>query len=213
MEVDSIQTALMFLEKALLASLVFLEVCILVVYTRKILAFSKVQGDAEKWIGIFTKHLRKEISPEVVLAPGEAGTIVGRVVMAGMDNQGLAPEALERIFDVQESSERRELGRGLVFMASVGSNAPFLGLTGTVIGILIAFSRFSATGGSGSLEVMSAISQALVATVAGLLVAIPAVIFYNVLSSRSRAILDKAREVRGVIMARALHIALVREEV
>jgi biopolymer transport protein ExbB len=129
------------------------------------------------------------------------------VVKTGLANFGLAPEALEKIFDVQESAERRELNRGLAFLGTVGANAPFLGLTGTVIGILSAFDRFAASGGRGSAEVMVAISRALVATALGLLVAIPAVVFYNMLRNKSRAILEEAREVRGLILARSLQSA------
>jgi biopolymer transport protein ExbB/TolQ len=124
----------------------------------------------------------------------------------------LAPEALEKIFEVQESAEKRELDRGLSFLGTVGANAPFLGLTGTVIGILVAFDRFAASGGRGSTEVMLSISQALIATALGLVVAIPAVVFYNILRNRSRHILEQAREIRGLIVARSLQNTFSRTE-
>jgi len=138
---------------------------------------------------------------------------MGRVVKTGLANLGLAPEALEKVFEVQESAERRELDRGVSFLGTVGANAPFLGLTGTVIGILSAFDRFAASGGHGSTEVMVAISRALIATALGLLVAIPAVIFYNILRSRSKTILEQAREIRGLILARSLQAAFQKPEV
>jgi len=86
----------------------------------------------------------------------------------------------------------------------VGANAPFLGLTGTVIGILMAFNRFAESGGKGSTEVMVAISGALIATAIGLVVAIPAVVFFNVLKNQIKGALESAREIRGLLMARSL---------
>jgi biopolymer transport protein ExbB len=89
----------------------------------------------------------------------------------------------------------------------VGANAPFLGLTGTVLGILIAFNKFAEAGGKGSTEVMVAIARALVATALGLIIAIPAVVAFNVLKNRIRTILDGSREVRGLVVARSLNAA------
>lgn len=208
---NGIQTFLLYFEKALLFILIFLEFAILAVFFGKLRQYSKVQGKSEKWIGIFSKNLRSSTFPHITMTPEEETTVVGRVVKSAVENQGLSPDALERIFDVQESVERRELGRGLVFLGSVGTNAPFVGLVGTVIGILVAFNRFSASGGRGSTEVMTSISQALVATVAGLVVAIPAVIFFNILKSRSQRILEHSRELRGVIIARLLHLEGAKE--
>jgi len=80
-----------------------------------------------------------------------------------------------------------ELRSGLAVLASVGSVAPFVGLLGTVLGIISAF-RASASSGSGALSSVSAgISEALVETALGLAVAIPAVLAYNYLSTRSLA--------------------------
>jgi biopolymer transport protein ExbB len=67
--------------------------------------------------------------------------------------------------------QRKKLERGLAFLGTLGNNAPFLGLFGTVIGIIMAFDRLGQgglSGGSAPQEVMSAISEALVATAVGL---------------------------------------------
>ena len=74
--------------------------------------------------------------------------------------------------------------RGLGILATVGSTAPFVGLLGTTMGVVNAFTGM-ATAGSGGLGAISAgISEALVGTAIGLLVAIPAVWFYNYLTGR-----------------------------
>jgi len=80
-----------------------------------------------------------------------------------------------------------DLRRGFSVLASVGSVAPFVGLLGTVIGIMGAFGNIGASGSAGLGTVMTSISEALVETAFGLLVAIPAVLFYNYLTGRVSA--------------------------
>ena len=82
--------------------------------------------------------------------------------------------------------------------------APFVGLTGTVIGVLAAFQAMAAAGAQGGAGVMSSIAGALVATAAGLFVAIPAVVFHNLLQARVDWILDESRQLRGILVARSI---------
>jgi biopolymer transport protein ExbB/TolQ len=191
-------------EQAVLALLFVLEAAILAVFIWRLRAVAAAAGDPQKWIQALSRNLSSLRPPDIPVEKSDEATVAGRVVKTGMENPGLAPEALEKVFDSQESAERRELERGVTFLGTVGSNAPFLGLTGTVIGILSAFDSFAARGGRGSADVMAAISRALIATALGLIVAIPAVIFYNILRTRSKTILEQAREVRGLILARSL---------
>lgn len=200
------------IEKAVLALLLFLEFAILILFVWRLRAYAAAKGDPTKWMKALSQDLQAARAPQAKLEPADEATVMGRVVKTGLANLGLAPEALEKVFEVQESAERRELDRGVSFLGTVGANAPFLGLTGTVIGILSAFDRFAASGGHGSTEVMVAISRALIATALGLLVAIPAVIFYNILRSRSKTILEQAREIRGLILARSLQAAFQKQE-
>ena len=75
--------------------------------------------------------------------------------------------------------QRQRLDRGLVVLGTLGNNAPFIGLFGTVLGIIHAFNDLSHNPSGGISVVMSGISEALVATAVGLMVAIPAVIAFN----------------------------------
>jgi biopolymer transport protein ExbB/biopolymer transport protein TolQ len=81
---------------------------------------------------------------------------------------------------------RRELERGSNFLGTIGNNAPFIGLFGTVIGVIIAFQQLgSAAARAGSMDsVMTGIAEALVATGVGLFVAIPAVVAYNIIQKQ-----------------------------
>ena len=77
------------------------------------------------------------------------------------------------------TTEVGKLERRLTFLATTASAAPFVGLFGTVVGIMIAFNRIGATGSTNLAVVAPGISEALIATAAGLAAAIPAVYFYN----------------------------------
>jgi len=88
-------------------------------------------------------------------------------------------EALRLVLEKEESEERDELARGLTWLAVIGSISPLLGLMGTVIGIMNVFLGIAATGSANLAAVGPGVSEALVTTVVGLAVAIPAVIAYN----------------------------------
>ena len=196
---------LLLIERAILGLLVFLEVAVLAMFVWRLRSYARLQGDGPGWIARLTQGLKQRGLESVTVDGADAATVPGRMVKTGLDNWGLAPEAMEKVLEAQESMEKRGLDQGLSFLGTVGANAPFLGLTGTVIGILVAFDRFAASGGRGGTEVMVAISQALVATAIGLMVAIPAVVFYNILRNRSKLILEQAREIQALILAHFLH--------
>ncbi|MFO7605079.1 MAG: protein TolQ [Desulfurivibrionaceae bacterium] len=97
--------------------------------------------------------------------------------MAGVDN-------LKRSLQKTESAAVNDLSRNLAFLATTGSATPFIGLFGTVWGIMASFHEIGKSGSASLAVVAPGISEALVATAAGLAVAIPAVIFYNYFSNR-----------------------------
>ena len=108
-----------------------------------------------------------------------------QVVSVGLARFEMGAASVAELMNGALSGQRLEYERFLPFLATVGSNAPFIGLFGTVLGIIQAFARFDlGTGVSASAGIMRAISEALIATGMGLLVAIPAVIAFNVLKSR-----------------------------
>ena len=88
-------------------------------------------------------------------------------------------EALRLVLEKEEAEERDELAHGLGWLATIGSVAPLLGLMGTVIGIMNAFLGITSAGSSNIMAVAPGVAEALITTVAGLAVAIPAVIAYN----------------------------------
>jgi biopolymer transport protein ExbB len=99
------------------------------------------------------------------------------IALAGLDAQGAA-SAEERIHAEQQVA-RLSLERNLGFLGTLGSNAPFVGLLGTVIGVVRAFDELSAATGQVTAGLLSEIGEALIATAVGILVAIPAIAFFN----------------------------------
>ncbi len=93
-------------------------------------------------------------------------------------------EALRLVLEKEEAEERDDLARGISWLAVIGSVSPLLGLLGTVIGVMDAFLGITATGSSNIGAVAPGVAEALITTVAGLFVAIPAVIAYNHFVSR-----------------------------
>jgi biopolymer transport protein ExbB/biopolymer transport protein TolQ len=96
-------------------------------------------------------------------------------------------EASKLALDRAEAIAHAELERGLAGLATIGSTAPFVGLLGTVIGIIDAFAMIQKSGGTGMHAVSGGISEALVTTALGLFVAIPAVMMFNYFTGKIKA--------------------------
>jgi biopolymer transport protein ExbB len=122
---------------------------------------------------------------------------LAKVVLAGLneyqyqaDSGGAALSREDMMDTVRRAIQRAsaltasDLKRGVAALATIGATAPFVGLLGTVIGIITAFQGIAATGSGGLGSVSAGISEALVETALGLVVAIPAVWFYNYLTGR-----------------------------
>jgi biopolymer transport protein ExbB/TolQ len=120
-----------------------------------------------------------------------AGKLVGdqpgleaEVVRQGLKIADRGPEAVEEMIEAVVASERLHYERFLSFLGTLGNNAPFIGLFGTVLGIVEAFAALAITAKTGSVthqsaDIMRGISEALIATAIGLLVALPSVVVYN----------------------------------
>ena len=121
---------------------------------------------------------------------------LAKVVLAGLNEYQYTADAggnlsREDMMDTVRRSIQRasaltasDLKRGVAALATIGATAPFVGLLGTVVGIITAFQGIAATGSGGLGSVSAGISEALVETALGLVVAIPAVWFYNYLTGR-----------------------------
>jgi len=115
-----------------------------------------------------------------------------------------APSEMTAAIEGVKTRERLRLERRLPFLATLGSNGPFVGLFGTVLGIIKAFHDLAATqgtAGAGASTVMAGISEALVATAVGILVALPAVAAYNYLQRRVVSLLSGTEVLTSLVLA------------
>jgi biopolymer transport protein ExbB len=129
----------------------------------------------------------------------ESPSFEARVAAAGLDAE-TAASAEERM---QAESELCKLSmeRNLALLGTLGNNAPFIGLLGTVIGIVRSFHALQSSSGQVSASLMSEIGEALVSTAAGLLVALPAVAAFNLFQRLIRARMGRANALAHEILA------------
>ncbi len=125
------------------------------------------------------------------------------VVVAGLNRVQQGAAAVEEAMSAARVIQKMRLERRLGFLGTLGANAPFVGLLGTVIGIVQAFQSLESAGasaGAGASGVMGAIAEALVATAIGLIVAIPAVVAFNAFQRRIKAVLGNAEALTHIVL-------------
>lgn len=133
------------------------------------------------------------------------------VVVSGILEADRGAKAADEAMQGAVALQRIRLERRLIFLGTVGNNAPFIGLLGTVIGVIQAFEALgkedhvsaaaTAAAGMAPQQVMASIAEALVATAIGLAVAIPAVAMYNVFMRKSKSVLANTEALTRVLLA------------
>jgi biopolymer transport protein ExbB len=124
-----------------------------------------------------------------------------QIAAAGIEQYGRGAEAMSEAMASVKARLRLDLERNLGVLGTLGSNAPFIGLFGTVLGIIKAFADLSKNQQGGAAAVMSGISEALVATAVGLMVAIPAVIAFNYFQQRVRGSISRVDSMAHLILS------------
>ena len=142
---------------------------------------------------------------------GERG-LEAAVARAGLREADRGPATVEETMVGVRTRERLGLERNLAFLGTVGANAPFIGLFGTVLGIIKAFHSLAGAESANFKVVMADISEALVATGVGLLVAIPAVIAFNVFGRRVRTVVANSEAMGHMVLAQLKGEPLVGQE-
>lgn len=131
-------------------------------------------------------------------------------VLFGLRDYARGPEAVEDLLSAAARKERARYELRLNILATIASNAPFVGLFGTVLGIIRAFKDLSGNMAEASSAVMGGIAEALVATAVGLLVAIPAVVAFNLLKAKVKHIADDANLLAATLLSALKSVDLNR---
>ncbi|MBK9430293.1 MAG: MotA/TolQ/ExbB proton channel family protein [Elusimicrobia bacterium] len=132
---------------------------------------------------------------------GGSTTVAASVLSAGLARPAVGPAAVEERLAAARIDGKYRLERRLWVLGTLGNNAPFVGLFGTVLGVIRAFADLAGNAGAGPEVVMAGLSEALVATAVGLLVAIPAVMAYNYFLKRAGEYLAETDALSRLLMA------------
>jgi biopolymer transport protein ExbB/TolQ len=165
----------------------------------RIYTFNQAKKQSKMYAPLVAKHLKEGRLKEAIAlssAKEYRYSHLAKVVLAGLQEYQFQQESganlsREDLVDTVRRAIQRasaltanDLKKGVSSLATIGATAPFVGLLGTVVGIITAFQGIAATGSGGLGAVSAGISEALVETALGLVVAIPAVWFYNYLTGR-----------------------------
>jgi biopolymer transport protein ExbB len=164
----------------------------------RLIAFNGARGQSRQLVPAVAGALREgKLDEAIKIADRYPKSHLAKVMVSGLqefqahqkssDISGEEIDASRRALERAEAIVHAELKRGISTLATIASSAPFVGLLGTVVGIINAFQGIAAEKSTGLGAVAGGISEALVATAIGLLVAIPAVWMFNYFSNRVEA--------------------------
>lgn len=197
--------------KAIVLLMGLMSIASLLVMVERLTVFNKSRSQSRAFAQAMSTLLATgELAAAAKADLGKEVGHIGRVINAGLAAYRIAPknhdaavESVARALERQALREVQTLKRGLGLLATVGSTAPFVGLLGTVMGIVNSFQSMAATGSGGLGTVSAGIAEALITTALGLLVAIPAVMAYNFLQGwvddRTVDISESANEFLDVV--------------
>jgi biopolymer transport protein ExbB/biopolymer transport protein TolQ len=185
--------------KAIGVILIFMSMISFGVAIERIYTFTQARKQSKLYAPQVAKHLKDgRLKDAIAISSSKTYRYshLAKVVLAGLQEYQFQQESgsnlsREDLVDTVRRAIQRasaltanDLKKGVAALATIGATAPFVGLLGTVVGIITAFQGIAATGSGGLGAVSAGISEALVETALGLVVAIPAVWFYNYLTGR-----------------------------
>jgi len=175
----------------ILGVLVLCSVVCLAFIVERLLYFWRIKLNPEEaLLRIRSSLLAGRIEDALNLLGDVKGNPILAVIQAGVKNSHMPREQMAEMMRICQMKQRANMERNLTVLGTLGNTAPFIGLLGTVMGIIQAFRDLAGAQASanGASVVAVGIAEALVATAAGLMVAIPAVVFYNVFLKKVKRI-------------------------
>ena len=188
-----------FIAKGVAFVLFFMSMWSIGVAVERIYTFGQARKQSKLFAPQVAKHLKDGRLKDAIALSSSKNyrySHLAKVVLAGLQEYQFQQESgsglsREDVLDTVRRSIQRaaaltasDLKKGVAALATIGSTAPFVGLLGTVVGVINAFQGIASSGSGGIGAVSAGIAEALVETALGLVVAIPAVWFYNYLTGR-----------------------------
>lgn len=182
--------------------------CVAVIFER-ILYFQKFKGNFPTFIEKLSEKLAKKESFETIAAWCSGQTLLeAHIAAVGLQKARQGARIAEESMYANLVAAKTQLEKNTVILGTLGNNTPFIGLFGTIIGIIGAFHSLSVVSGQRPEAMMSSIAEALVATGLGLFVAIPAVVSFNITNRAVKKKLANAQSTASIILT---HIGATTE--
>jgi biopolymer transport protein ExbB len=181
--------------------LLALSVISLGVIVERLIFYARIRLDFVSFSREVTRRLLDNDIDGIKGMCSTSQSIESQTILRGLEYKDRGVDAMDQSMTGFLFGEKQKLDHGLVILGTLGSNAPFIGLFGTVIGIIQAFSDLAGNPAGGPSVVMAGISEALIATAVGLIVAIPAVIAFNGFQRVVRRKLSNAEALKGLVIA------------
>jgi biopolymer transport protein ExbB/TolQ len=181
--------------------LIFLSVVSLGVICERLIFYSRIRLDFPTFSQTVAQKLIDDDIKGIEALCQSSPAIETQTLLRGLQYKEKGVAAMEQGMTGFLNGERQKLDHGLVILGTLGSNAPFIGLFGTVIGIIQAFSDLASHPAGGPSVVMAGISEALIATAVGLIVAIPAIIAYNLFMRVVKRKISNSEAMKSLLIA------------
>jgi biopolymer transport protein ExbB len=183
-----------------LGLLIVLSIASVAVMLERALVFRRGRYDEDAFIAGIKPQLEEGAWSEAAQECEGAAGFEPQVLLAGLQQVHRGSKSAAEAMEGERLRLGQLLEKRLGFLGTLGANAPFIGLFGTVLGIIHAFKDLALTEGGGGPAVMAGIAEALVATAVGLLVAIPAVMAYNLFHRRLHTILERSQRLSRLLL-------------
>lgn len=180
--------------------LIVLSVASVAVMIERGLVFYRSRFAEDRFVSDIEPLLQRAAWAQALTRCAAEQALEPQVLAVGLQQIAKGKEAVQEAMEGERLRVGLRLETRLGFLGTLGANAPFIGLFGTVLGIIHAFKDLALTDASGGPAVMAGIAEALVATAVGLLVAIPAVVMYNFFHRRLHVVLERSQHLGQLLL-------------
>ncbi|MBC7660891.1 MAG: MotA/TolQ/ExbB proton channel family protein [Chitinophagaceae bacterium] len=185
--------------------LILLSVVSLGVIVERAIFYSRIRINFPNFSQDITQRLLEDDVKGIKSICLASPAIESQTILRGLQYSEKGVGAMEQSMTGFLNGEKQKLDHGLIILGTLGSNAPFIGLFGTVIGIIQAFSDLASHPAGGPSVVMAGISEALISTAVGLIVAIPAIIAFNGYSRVVKRKISNSEAMKSLLIAHFSH--------
>ncbi len=193
-----------YADQFVLLLLLIMSVVSIAMIFERFMTLKKIAGESDRIRARIRMALQTNSLQDFEDIAKDPSSVEGRAAAQAMKHLKVHGEkGFEEIFNTFVLTEKQDLEKFLPVLATISSNAPFIGLLGTVLGIMKAFNDLAQATDAGQQTVMAGISVALVSTAAGLFVAIPASMFYNYFTRKVKSVLSSIDSVKELGLAYA----------